>query len=381
MQFTLLSVRARMLWAALAGALVSALAFTMLPAQAAAPAPGATVLTRDICARAALRSSGLSAADRAWATSCVHVFDAGAGTPGPTASTSASATPSVSPSVSASPTSVPTSASASPSSSPSASPSTSPTSVPPVADGRQITAANTGYLHWPGGCTDATLTVYAGRMAASTLIAAGTTTCVWLKAGVTVDVPVTLTAAKIDTIVRSDGPRLQLDWSTVDGHGDGTFAIGGHNVGAYRSNIGGASDGVRFEQMDLVEDYIRTVSTSPDDHNDGVQFFQAAVGGSIRRCNINSRPVNLPASDGIYGTAAVFAADSSMGELVLRDNFLGGGGYTLRLHEAMTYRVTGNVIDAGSWLYGPVSTSNAVPGAFLEWSGNMLSDGTPITGP
>jgi hypothetical protein len=71
-------------------------------------------------------------------------------------------------------------------------------------------------------------------------------------------------------------------------------------------------------------------------------------------------------------------ADSSQGTLEVRDNYLIGGGYTLRLHENMYYRVTGNIIEKGSYAYGPISTTNARSGAFLEWSNNKLSDGTVL---
>jgi hypothetical protein len=297
--------------------------------------------------------------------------------PSPTPSATPSTSPSASPTVTAEPTTAP------PATTPPASPTPSVTPTGAVTHGSQISPANTGYLAWvgPAGqrCTDAVLKVYTAKVNASTLNAAGAT-CVWLKAGLNVDVPITLTAARIDVVVRSDGPRLQLNWSTVDGHGDGTYTIGGHNVGATRSQIVGSSDGVRFEQMDLVEDWIRTFSASSADHNDGIQAYQASAGGTILRCNISSRPVNLLDSAGVYGTAPIFLADNSRGTTEIRDNYLAGGNYTLRLHESMSYRVTGNVIVDKSWNpgTGPVSTTNAVPGAFLEWDNNTTTAGAVL---
>lgn len=244
--------------------------------------------------------------------------------------------------------------------------------------GRSITPDNTGYLAWRGPlgerCTDDTLTVYATKIRASQIT---DTTCIWLKQGITVDISTTLTAAKIDTVIRSDGPKLTINWSTIDGHGNGTYSIGGHNVDAYRTQIVGSSDGVRFENMNISECYIRTEFTSDADHADGIQGYQASAGGSIVRSNIDSRAVGAPA--GVYGTAAIFMADDSHGLTVIRDNLLAGGGYTLRLHESMTYRVSGNIVVAGSWGFGPLSTDNAVPGAFLEWSGNTTTTGQVLT--
>jgi hypothetical protein len=242
--------------------------------------------------------------------------------------------------------------------------------------GRDITQATTGWAAWTGPtgqrCTEATMTVYTTRATASALGA--TATCIWLQAGITVDAPITLTAARIDTTVRSDGPALNIAWSVIDGHGAGTDSVGGHNVNVHRSQIVGSSDGVRLEAMTLTEDWIRVLSTDPADHNDGIQAYMASEGGSILRCNIDGRPVAAPV--GVYGNAAIFLADSSAGEVEIRDNYLAGGGYTLRLHEAMTYRVTGNVI--ADWGYGPVSTSNAAPGAFVEWVGNVTAAGEVV---
>lgn len=55
-----------------------------------------------------------------------------------------------------------------------------------------------------------------------------------------------------------------------------------------------------------------------------------------------------------------------------------GGGYTLRLHESGYYRVTGNRIETGSYSYGPLTTTNAISGAFLEWSDNKETNGTVL---
>ncbi|MFC0506202.1 hypothetical protein [Micromonospora costi] len=256
-----------------------------------------------------------------------------------------------------------------------ATPAGTATSKPPPTSGlhgRDINAANTGYRAWTGPngqrCTDATMKVYASRVRASRL---GNATCVWLKGGLVVDRAVTLTAARIDAQVETSGTRLTLRWSTVDAPGH-DYAVGGH-VTAYRCQLINGSDGVRLYDTSIVESYVRVRQGSAEDHNDGVQAYRAGAGGEIIRSNIDSRPVNAP---GILGTAAIFIADDSRGELAIRDNWLAGGVYTLRLHESATYRVTGNIITGyDEW---PVSTSNAVPGAFLEWSGNVTGEGAEI---
>ena len=242
----------------------------------------------------------------------------------------------------------------------------------PVVNGKDISSSNTGYRSWIGAngqrCTDAALKVYSSKVTASQL---GNATCVWLRAGLTADTAITLTAARIDARVESTGARLTLNWSTVDAT-DADYAIGGH-VSAYRSQLINGNDGVRFYGTSIVESYIRVRQESPDDHNDGVQAYRAVEGGEILRSNIDSRPVNMP---GALGNAAIFIADNSRGELTIRDNWLAGGEYTLRLHDAATYQVTGNIVTGyETW---PVSTDKSIPHAFLQWRNNVTGNGTKI---
>ena len=242
----------------------------------------------------------------------------------------------------------------------------------PVVHGRSITTSNTGYLAWVGSsgqrCTDATLKVYTTKVNASQL---GNATCVWLKQGLNVDAAITLTAARIDSEVNAERARLTLNWSTVDATGE-DWAVG-YKVDSYRSQLVNGSDGVRFDDTNIVESYVRVRQVTSADHNDGVQAYMAGRGGSILRSNIDGRPVNAPS---IAGNAAVFFADNSRGEVVIRDNWLVGGGYTLRLHESNTYRVTGNVLS--SWMFGPYTNDNAIAGAFLEFANNTTSTGGTI---
>jgi hypothetical protein len=252
-----------------------------------------------------------------------------------------------------------------------------------VTHGSQINQSNTGYLAWVGPlgqrCTNTTLRVYTTKVDASTL--GPQATCVWLQKGLNVNAPITLTAARVDAEIltpNGSGHHLIVNWSTITAT-NADFAIGDHDFDVYRSQLTGASDGVRFDNTNLVEDLITVRQTSSADHNDGIQAYRAGAGGSIIRCNINGRPVN--ASSGVFGNAAIFLADTSHGSTQIRDNYLSGGGYTLRLHESMFYQVTGNVIAFGTWLYGPLSTDNAVPGAFQEWSNNKLSNNTVLNLP
>lgn len=164
------------------------------------------------------------------------------------------------------------------------------------------------------------------------------------------------------------------------------WALGPKGVDAELCLFEGCSDGVRFEDMNLLECFIRTRLQSPEDHNDGIQAYLAGSGGSIIRCNIDCRPIDaegVQTTDNGTTTGAIFLADSSEGETAVRGNYLAGGNGTLRLHENMYYRVTDNIVVADTWssTTGPVSTSASRVGAFLEWADNRLSDGTPLAAP
>lgn len=256
-----------------------------------------------------------------------------------------------------------------------------------VTNGKQITTANTGYQAWCNSsnqpCLQANMAVYSTMVDASALISAGKTTCVWLKGGINIDVDITLTACLINDQVSTHPQinKLTLNYCTIDPPTNTTwpYSLGPDNFVATRCNIGGSMDGVNFgggsHKNVLIENYIRVKMRDADDHNDGVQSYFASGGGTVLRNNIDARPVG----GGGGPNAAFFIADSTEGEYEVRDNYLLGGGYTLRLHENAYYRVTGNIIEKDSYSFGPVNTANARADAFLEWSNNKLSDGTVLT--
>lgn len=140
----------------------------------------------------------------------------------------------------------------------------------------------------------------------------------------------------------------------------------------------GSSDGVRYggDTADaLIENYIRVKSQDSSDHNDGVQMYGATGGGMILRNNIDCRPIG----GGGGPNAAFFIADGATGTYEIRDNYFAGGGYTFRLLDAGYYRVTGNIVEKDSYLFGPLLLDNLIPNAIQEWSNNKLSDGTVLS--
>ena len=341
----------------------TALSYTMSrPTTPVADSSGSAVV--DEC-RAALGYDARTAQDVAWLDQCVSAL-----TPDSIGRTSSPPSPSASP-PQASPTVTGSVATTRPPAGP------IPGAGNPVPgssfNGKSINTGNTGYLNWVGPkgerCTDATLKVYSSTVNASQL---GNATCVWLKGGIKVDKPVTLTAARIDSGVSTYSARLTLNWCTVNADGE-DHAINGR-VDTFRCQLINASDGVRFDGTNIVETYIRLKQQNSQDHNDGIQAYKAGQGGSILRSNIDSRPGG--SSQSVLGNAAIFIADDSRGEVVIRDNYLAGGEYTLRMHEAATYRISGNII--ANYNSGPIATNNATPGAFLEFSGNHTASGQLI---
>lgn len=220
------------------------------------------------------------------------------------------------------------------------------------------------------------LTTKSGTVNASTLGDPAKISGIHFTGKLITDVDCTLTDCQFDAPVDNQpGKKVQLVNCLVSPTSVGDWGIGPDKVSATRSVIEGNSDGVRFENMNLIECWVRVKLQSAADHNDGLQCYQSSAGGSILRCNIDANPHDSAHSD-IFGNGAIFIADGSKGEYEIRDNWLTGGGYTLRLHESGTYRVTGNIIEKGKWLFGPLTTTNAVSGAFKEWSNNTLSDGS-----
>jgi|GEM_PF-3128644 len=250
-----------------------------------------------------------------------------------------------------------------------------------VTNGQQITLANTGYLAYTGPqgqtCTDATMTVYTGAVNASTL--GSSATCLWLKGGINIDAPITLNACKFTApVVNTSNYHITLNYCTVNPSTPGDWSLGYRNFSATRSQLIGSSDGVRFGGSTndvLIENYIRTKSQSSEDHNDGVQMYGATGGGTLLRNNIDCRP----ADGGNGANGAIFIADAATGTYEIRDNYLVGGAYTLRLQDSGYYRVTGNIIEKNSYAYGPFTSTASISGAFLEWNNNKLSDGTTIS--
>jgi hypothetical protein len=148
---------------------------------------------------------------------------------------------------------------------------------------------------------------------------------------------------------------------------------------ALRNDISGRSDGVQngSGSSTYEQNYIHTpgiFGTYPNNtHNDGMQFYS----GSNIVIRFNRIDIGW---NGIHHNGALFFQGSFSGP-VIHNNFLSGGGFTLRLEPGVNGAVvTSNVfklpaINNPPW--GPFTHS--VGGNTASWSGNTLSpNGTVV---
>ncbi|MBI3898244.1 MAG: discoidin domain-containing protein [Gammaproteobacteria bacterium] len=142
-----------------------------------------------------------------------------------------------------------------------------------------------------------------------------------------------------------------------------TSAVGAGRFTAKRLYIRNTSDGFRISHNDVtIEDSFVILCSSPGDHSDGIQGYEAGINNVIRHNTIDQRL----AED---STSNVFMANESK-QAELYDNLFMGGGYTIRVHDGggSRYIVRGNRVVDGSWSYGPSYVSCSV----TQWSDNRL---------
>lgn len=246
-----------------------------------------------------------------------------------------------------------------------------------LTHGFQVTPANTGYTAYYDPTLGrnlqlSDLTVHSTVMSMSDLTTAGGTISKrYFQAGLIPDLNnVTVTGCLIDGSIDNashESNVYTLNWCTIDKTGTATdYALGSWTYTAYRCQIGGGSDGLRANgAVYATECYIRTKAQSVADHNDGMQNYKGGSGNTIVRCNIDCRPVNAATIAG-GPNAALMSADGATGNEVWTDNFLAGGGYTMRMYENCTYNIQGNWILDGSWTYGAVERA-VIPQSNLTW--------------
>jgi hypothetical protein len=117
-----------------------------------------------------------------------------------------------------------------------------------------------------------------------------------------------------------------------------------------------------------------------DDHADAWQNYRPGIGPNDSTITLKNSHLRCPVKDGEPGNAAFFTADDWMGNIILEDVFLSGGGYTLRLHGdgASTVKLKNVYIEKDSWVFGPLSMPpwpgpNDLP-TILQWENVWIAE-------
>lgn len=179
--------------------------------------------------------------------------------------------------------------------------------------------------------------------------------------------------------VLANAPGLALEYCTLAGWSSALVAY--DNYSLYRCEVTGFSDdGLKLGTgVHIVESWVHDCHPATGSHADGAQQqnLVGPAGSSIERCVVDMGPA--------IGNAALFLCPdlggTGGGDILIADNFLAGGNYTLQVRDGAdgryhqrTYRVLRNTVKTGSWRYGPVVKADTV----AEWSGNVLSTGQAL---
>ena len=167
-----------------------------------------------------------------------------------------------------------------------------------------------------------------------------------------------------------DGTGGVVEDSTIVGTVDSQACVGGSGMTIRRLNCSGAGDGVKLgSDSTMTDSYIHDLGTGPESHNDGCELGSKNV--TVRHNTI----LNAQGQ-----TAAVFiGASAPSTNILVEDNVLAGGGYTVYGPDpgSSNVRVVNNKFStryfAKSGFYGPVAYWKT--GSGNEWSGNVWMDG------
>jgi len=167
-----------------------------------------------------------------------------------------------------------------------------------------------------------------------------------------------------------DGKGGVVEDSTIVGTLNSQACVGGSGMTIRRMNCSGAGDGVKLGSSSTMTDsYIHDLGTGPESHNDGCELGSKDV--TVRHNTI----LNAQGQ-----TAAVFiGASAPSTNILVEDNVLAGGGYTVYGPDpgSSNVRVVNNKFSARYFAkggsYGPVAYWKT--GSGNEWSGNTWMDG------
>lgn len=110
------------------------------------------------------------------------------------------------------------------------------------------------------------------------------------------------------------------------------------------------------------------------DHLDAIQMYNPGQNVTllVEKSFLDSRAANTNA----LGNGAVFIADNpgAQSRFTLKNNLFAGGNYTTSFYDSQWFEVTGNKYVAGSYRYGPCSSTHSI-----TFTGNTLTNGTPVS--
>lgn len=144
------------------------------------------------------------------------------------------------------------------------------------------------------------------------------------------------------------------------------YGVGFEDVTSIRINVSGCSDGVKMEKgSSLIDSWIHDLSKGEGDHNDGVQI----TGGS----NITIRHNRIENPKNQTSAILVGGEFGSPSNILIENNLLNGGNYTVYLDPKGTNRVIRNNVFTRNYVYGPARLDGQV-----EWTGNTYEDGATV---
>lgn len=170
---------------------------------------------------------------------------------------------------------------------------------------------------------------------------------------------------------------LRWGGATPPPGGDGAIKdAGGCRVTLKRNDISGWADGINVGAGGVIEDNdIHDLYLGEGAHNDGIQFF----GGSDYRIAGNHISIGWGGPGSTQNGAVFLGGDSGLARtVVIRNNYLSGGGYILRVKGARDVIVTDNVFGPMPGQHGDYDIS---PGTIRQWQDNRRADGTPVRYP
>lgn len=266
-------------------------------------------------------------------------------------------------------TTAPSTTSAVPSSTTTTRPPAPPAPPPAPAPSGWPSAANTGYEHTgvaltPAACSGGALvidtpgTVIDGRsIPCSVRVNANNVTISRSK----------ITANGMWGIYQPDAYRgLKITDTQIIGGDECEYGVGFMAYTATRLDVSGCSDGMKMEEgSTMVDSWVHDLSSGPDDHNDGVQI----TGGSSITIRHN-RIENPHNQTSVILVGGEFGAPSN---ILIENNYLDGGNYTIYLDPNGSNRVIRNNTFTRTHVYGPARLDGQV-----TWTGNAYPDGAVI---